>query len=207
MVFTYRLHIFEVQHDNLLKSHETIAADIVSRLKILPHFRNYLHHGYYPFCNEAPQAYFNRLDDVIGVIIEIDIPAVSDIPFETSLKIKKLLALIAQSAPFTPNLSQLGQTLYITDQRTLLKYIMYLHKADMINVLGIEGRGNQLLRKPDKIYLNNTNLMYCFGSQVNVGTQRETFFLNQLKHIHEVTNPTRGNFMAENVVFEVGGKN
>ena len=67
----------------------------------------------------------------------------------------------------------------------------------MINVLGIEGKGNQLLRKPDKLYLNNTNLMYCFSSQVNVGTQRETFFLNQLQNSHVVTNPSKGDFVAE----------
>lgn len=187
-----------IPFDDLLKNHEAIAADLVSRLKILPHFRDYLHHGYYPFYNEAPQAYFSRLDDVIGVVLETDIPAVSDIPFETSIKLKKLLALIAQSAPFTPNLSQLGQTLFITDQRTMLKYINFLHKAEMVNVLGIEGKGNQLLRKPDKLYLNNTNLMYCFSSQVNVGTQRETFFLNQLQNSHVVTNPYRGDFVAEN---------
>jgi predicted AAA+ superfamily ATPase len=120
-----------------------------------------------------------------------------------------LLSVIATSSPYTPNLSKLRENISITDHRTLLKYLYYLDKAEVINLLQKEAVGNVLLRKPDKIYLNNTNLAYAISPALtDTGNLRETFFYNQLKNNNQVTYPTRGDFMIDGqYIFELGGRN
>ena len=194
--------------DELLENHIQIAEHITEKINIIPHIRKYFDTGYYPFYNESPEQYFIRLKEIISVILETDIPSVADISYETIMKIKKLLAVIANVVPYTPNLTKTGRDLYITDHRTLLKYLNYLDKAELLILLSEEARGNQILRKPDKIYLNNTNLLKCLDIKPKIGTVRETFFINQLINYHSITTPTKGDFMVNNnYLFEIGGKN
>ncbi len=198
----------QISLDDILNRHTEIANQIIAKIKIIPHFREYLKSGYFPFYKEAPAHYFERLKDVINVILENDIPAVTDIPFETSVKLKKLLSLISESAPYTPNLSLISKELFIKDQRTLLKYFSYLENAELIQGLSKEAKGNQILRKPNKVFLDNTNLHYCFYNMPNTGTLRETFFANQLRNKHGLTFPDKGDFIIDqSIVFEIGGKN
>lgn len=194
--------------DELIDHHSEIASEITMRLKIIPHFRTYLQVGYYPFYSEAPDHYFERLKEIMAVILENDIPSVTDIPFETVMKIKKLLGVIAASVPFTPNLSSMRENLYVTDQRTLLRYFYFLEKAELIYNLSKDARGSQVLRKPGKVLLDNPNLQFCFHSSPNTGTLRETFFANQIRKNHEITYPDKGDFMIDGKqIFEIGGKN
>jgi predicted AAA+ superfamily ATPase len=194
--------------DEIITNHSEISNTIISELKVLPQFKNYLNSGYYPFYKESPTHYYERLKDVISVILENDIPAVADLPFETSVKLKKLFSLISESAPYTPNLTLLGKELFISDQRTLLKYFSLLENAELIYGLSKEAKGNQILRKPNKVFLDNTNLHYCFIDKPDAGTQRETFFANQIRNTHLITYPDRGDFMIDKkFVVEIGGKN
>lgn len=198
-----------VPFGDLLSNHLSVSREISTRIKIIPHFREYLKHGYYPFYKESPDNYFDRLKDVINVILETDIPLVADIPFEIILKIKKLLGAIGSSVPYTPHLTDLRSALYVSDQRTLLKYLDYLEKAELISTIGKNVTGGQILRKPDKIYLNNTNLLHVLdNSPPNVGTIRETFFHNQLSSILTLKYPVKGDFSTkDDIYFEIGGKN
>lgn len=124
------------------------------------------------------------------------------------LNIKKLLGAIGSSVPYTPNLSDIRSRLYISDQRTLLKYLNYLEKAEIIKTLSKNVSGKNILKKPDKIYLNNTNLLKALNFEKHDnGTIRETFFYNQLSNNHRVTYPSTGDFKVNDYVFEVGGKN
>ena len=192
----------------ITENHTKIAREITKSIKILPLFSDYLRRGYFPFFNEASDVFYDRLNEVTNVILETDIPAVSDITFETSLRLKTLLSLLTQSVPFTPNLKKLASQLYIADYRTLLKYLNYLDKSELISTLNAKASGNQILNKPDKIYLNNTNLMYAISPQkTDVGTVRETFMYNQLKQAHTVNYPKQGDFTTEGFTFEVGGPN
>jgi len=193
----------------LLTNHQQIATEIISEIKVLPHFNEYLKTGYYPFYIENPDKYYDKLNEIISVVLEIDIPAVSDINFDAAYKMKKLLASISSTVPFTPNLANLSKELHITDNRTVLKYINLLEKAEMITTLSTDGIGNTVLNKPDKIYLNNANMMYALEpNAVNVGTIRETFFLNQINYLHKTNYPKSGDFEVDNkYTFEVGGKN
>lgn len=196
-----------VTADDLFLHHPDISASIIGKIRIIPHFKKYLANGYYPFYQEVPGQYYDRLKNVINVILENDLPAVTELHYDTLIKIKKLLAVIASSVPYTPNLSRIGQELHIVDQRTLLKYLYYLDQAELITVLSREGKGNQVLRKPDKIYLNNTNLLWCFITVPEIGTIRESFLLNQVNNPLTVTCPKLGDFLLNGTwTIEVGGR-
>jgi uncharacterized protein len=193
---------------DILEHHQEISSTITGKIKIIPHFKEYLKNGYFPFYKEDPPDYYNRLNSILNVIIETDIPAVSDISFETSMKIKKLLAAIASTVPYVPNLLHLRKELSISDQRTLLKYLDFLEKAEVIQALSQKARGNKILQKPDKIYLGNTNLFYSLNMKgEETGTIRETFFNSQLSVMHHVRLPKEGDFLVDDTsVFEIGGK-
>ena len=121
---------------------------------------------------------------------------------------KKLVSVISRIVPYTPNIEKLAQQIETT-RPTLLKYLYYLDKAQVIKILGRDSFGINYLNKPDKVYLSNTNLAYTFGSEiVDVENVRETFFLNQLSVNHKVTYPKTGDFLVDDkYLFEVGGKN
>lgn len=193
----------------LINSHTEIATKITDDLKILPLFFKYLKHGYYPYYKEAPDQFCNRLRATINVILEQDLPAVASFSNENHVKLKKLLAVLAESVPFTPNLTNLRSALFIADQRTLLNYLDALEKAELLSTLDKDTKGMKKLQKPTKIYLHNTNLMNClFFDTLNVGTQRETFFFNQLRTLHRVNYPVKGDFIVDSdYTFEIGGKN
>jgi len=193
----------------ILNNHQSIARDIRDKLKVLPLFNEYLKHGYYPYYYEAPEHFCSRLRDTINVILEQDIPVVANFSHETHIKLKKLLAILSESAPFTPNLTNLRSELFIADQRSLMKYLNTLEKAELLITLDKNSKGMKKIQKPSKIYLNNTNLLYClYQEKPNKGTLRETFFLNQLKTKHKVNYPVSGDFLVDSTfTFEVGGKN
>ncbi len=193
----------------ILNNHQDICSEIINKVKILPEFQSYLNHGYYPFYKENPEKYFDRIADIINVIIETDIPYITNITYETLFKFKQLLSAITSTVPYSLNLSNLSSELYITDQRTLINYLNLLEKAELINTLGAKVIGNKIFNKPQKIYLNNTNLMYAVDKDnIRSGTIRETFFLNQLKYAHNVNYTKTGDFIIDNnLTFEVGGKN
>lgn len=203
-LFTYS----EVSLVNILDHHQEISTAITGKIKIIPHFKEYLKTGYYPFYLEDPPDYYNRLNSILNVIIETDIPAVSDISFDTSMKLKKLLAAIASTVPYVPNLLGLRKGLYVADHRTLLKYLDYLEKAEMISTISQKARGNKILQKPGKIYLGNTNLFYSLNmTERETETIRETFFNSQLNVLHHVRLPGKGDFLVDDTfIFEIGGK-
>lgn len=199
----------ELTLKEIVLNHTIIANDLIDKTKILKHFRDYIQIGYFPFYQEDPLNYYRRIIDILALILESDLPSVVDITFDNIFKLKRLLSVIATSSPHTPNLSKLRENISITDHRTLLKYLYYLDKAEVINLLQKEAVGNVLLRKPDKIYLNNTNLAYAISQALtDTGNLRETFFYNQLKNNHQVTYPPRGDFMIDRqYIFELGGRN
>jgi len=209
LLYTQKVDIPIVKLEELINNHEKIAKDIIKNIRIISYFHSYLENGYYPFYNENPEAYFDRISEIINVIIDVDIPSVNEIAYETLHKIKQLLSVISSSVPFSPNLSNISSKLYVTDQRTLLKYINLLEKAELIKTLGAKVVGNNILNKPEKIYLNNTNLMYAIDkNNIENGTIRETFFINQLSYLHTVKYPKNTDFYIDDkYYFEIGGKN
>jgi predicted AAA+ superfamily ATPase len=195
--------------EEVISGHVDIANKISSEIKILPPYQNYIEHGYYPFYVENPEQYYQRIKNVVNLILEIDIPSVTDISFETIGKIKKLLAAISTTVPFTPNLTKLSSNLNISDLRTLYRYLGFLENAELISLLVTAAKGNKILQKPEKIFLDNTNLIYALNqTSAQTGLIRETFFMNQLNYLYKVNYPKFGDFIIDTkYTFEVGGKN
>ena len=196
-----------IKLEDLLDNHVKFALDITSKVKILPLFADYLKHGYYPFYQEVKDAYGKVLQQVAANIIEVDVPAVENIEYSTVTKLKRLFALISQMVPFTVNISELGKSVDCTRQAAS-KMLALLNKAELVNLL-YNGRNtvNQI-SKPEKVYLENTNLMYALTSRADIGNVREAFFANMLMRNHEATFSRNGDFLIDGkFTFEVGGKN
>lgn len=190
----------------LLSDHTAMASDIITQTKILPAFRNYLQYGYYPFYKEGIEVYYDRIESIINVILENDLPAIVTLQHATLVKIKRLLTHIASLVPYTPNINDLSGIIE-TDRKSLLSYLQYLDRAKLLLQLHSDTKRLAELAKPTKLYVDNTNLLFALSKNTQSGTLRETFFANQLSHSHELTIPTAGDFLIDNTyLFEVGGK-
>ncbi len=192
--------------DNILTNHVSLASDITSEIKILPYFERYLSSGYYPFYKEEGDGYLSRVQEVVTQTIDNDIPAVEDVEYETLQKLKKLLMILAVQVPFIPKMNELYHELN-TSREQGLKLLDILKMARLIAMLKSPLKALKHLSSPDKLYLDNTNLMYALSEDVQVGTIRETFFMNQLSRSHVVSLPSKGDFLIDgNYLFEVGGR-
>ncbi|MDP3120666.1 MAG: AAA family ATPase [Sulfuricurvum sp.] len=199
----------------ILQNHETIAFDIVSKLekidkKILPLFQRYCKVGYYPYSLsiQDDEIFYDMLQQNINVSISGDLLFVyPSLDGNSIKKLKLLLNIIMESVPFVPVIEKLKNSLDIGDGRTLKDYFIKLEDAGILHLLmKASGKGLRKLEKPEKIYLSNTNLLSITTPEI--GTVRETFFLNVLNILHEVTYPQKGDFLVDNTyLFEIGGKN
>ena len=194
--------------EEILKNNEQISAEIASKIKPFEFFDDYLSFGYYPYFLEGKDDYFNRLNETLNMILEVELPMLRGLEIAYIPRIKKLLAVIGESAPFIPNITQLAAKIGISRQ-TLLIYLKYLENAKLINQLYKKSRGLIVLEKPEKILMENTNLIELFnGENANTGSRRETFVLNQLLHSHKVDFSEESDFFVDSkYTFEVGGKN
>jgi predicted AAA+ superfamily ATPase len=206
--FEKGIELQKVTLEKLLNNHKEIAREIKKQLPIpIKEFKNYLKFGSYPYFLENKENYEQKLIKTINLIIETDINAVENITYEDSLKIKKLLIAIAQSVPFTPNISKLSERLGI-NRSFLINAIKLLNRADLVMELFKPTKGIGAFTKPQKLYLNNTNLVYALGKkEAETGTLRETFFANQMKHLYEIHLAEKGDFLVDRkFTFEIGGK-
>lgn len=192
----------------ILENHATIATSLLEQIKPLPLFDKYLKIGVYPYYRENESLYIQKLQNTINLIIEIDINAVEALQYDTLVKLKKLLIAVASSAPFTPNITKLSEKIGVS-RNMLVQSIKILERAGLVNELYKDNSGIGVLTKPEKLYLNNTNLMYALAKEnVNVGNLRETFFLNQFKGLHEINRSDKADFIVNKThTFEIGGKN
>lgn len=194
--------------EELLNRHNEIALDLVNLIKPIVQFQNYLRYGCYPYFKENVESYHQKLMQTINLTIDIDLPSLQHIDYIHISKLKRLMYIIATSVPFIPNISKLSE-LSNMSRSALVHALENLEKSKLIQLLHKETQGIGVLRKPDKLYLQNTNLIYAIAeSNANVGNLRETFFLNQLKMKHSVTLADKGDFKVDDMfVFEVGGRN
>ena len=169
------------------------------------YFQSYLKKGYYPFASE--EDFDIRLQQVVRNTLETDILQFADINVATTRKQKQLLAIIAQSVPFKPNMSNLA-TMINASRNSLADYFLYMEEAGLITQLRDDTGGVRGLGKVDKVYLDNPNLIYVLGSEeANIGNIRETFFFNQLRVNQNVITSSAADFQIGKYTFEVGGKN
>ena len=206
--FKYNIKSEPISFEDILKNHSEIALEIVKKYKPLKYFNEYLRVGYFPFYEGNEVFYYKRLSEIINMIIELEIPLLRKTDMSKVPKIKQLLAIISQSVPFKPNITALAKKIDIS-RNSLLEYIHGLSDAGIVKTVSKDAFGVSLLQKPNKLYLENTNYMFALQPvQANIGTLRETFFLNQLSENHTVTYPDAGDFFIdEKYLFEIGGKN
>jgi len=193
--------------ENILKESTTLRSLFQNSFRPLEYFNEYLQTGYYPFMMEDNDTVHQKINQLIRTIVEYDMAELKDFDIRNAKKVLQLMYVIAQQVPFKPNLVKLSEKTDI-HRNSLNNYLHYLEQAKLISTLQPAGKSTAVLQKPEKIYLNNTNLLFALAEQeVDTGNLRETFFLSQLNVMSKITMPKQGDFFVDNkYTFEVGGK-
>lgn len=198
-------HRIEAQLVNLAQilNNEVIMPDSLEHP--LPLFRQYMYEGYYPFALEGDFA--QRMQQVINLTVETDIPMYADMKASTARKLKQLLGVIARSAPYKPSAEHLAQEIKVS-KNNVPDYLLWLEKAGMIGQLRDDTGGMQGIGKVEKVFLDNPTLMTVLASNnPNIGNLRETFFYNQMRIDYDVIASKISDFRIGKNTFEIGGKN
>lgn len=211
------IYVFEsFSLEDILENHIQIATDISGKIKPLMHFKEYLQYGAYPFILEDKETYHQKIIQMINLILETDLPHVNNIDIAQVVKLKKLLYLLATNVPFIPNITDIAKATNISRPK-VYDYLEYLERAKVINSLKSKEKGYNVMAKPEKLFMQNTNISYAITANIDVGSGREAFFVNQLKNSFDVHTrliddrvfaAKKGDFLVDNkFTFEVGGKN
>lgn len=182
-------------------AHKGIVPEIAHPL---PLFRDYLKHGYYPFSRE--NGFELRMEQVISQTVESDIPQYADMKASTARKLKKMLSVLSQLAPFKPGVENLAAKIGVS-KNNVSEYLVFLERAGMIGQLRNEAGGLSGLGKVEKVYIDNPNLMTVLaGGKPEIGNLRETFFYNQLRVNNDIMSSKVSDFVVDNYTFEIGGR-
>lgn len=205
--FRYGIELPEISFEELIANSREISFSLSKDLKPIKLLKEYLVYGYYPYSDENVYRYHEKLLNTLNLVLENDLPVIFNIDFYSVLKLKKLLSIISRLVPYKPNVLQLAEQVGVT-RETLLRYLFYLEKALVVKWLGKDTYGINYLNKPEKLYLNNTNLIFALAEGTsNIGNVRETFLLNQLSVNHVVSYPEKGDFHVNGrYILELGGK-
>ncbi len=196
------LHLPVYTLEQIIANEVKLPAEVKHPLSL---FREYLRKGYYPFY--AQEGYELRLNQIVNMTLESDIPIYANYSVSVSKKLKQLMQIIADSVPFKPNYSALADMIK-ADRNNLSDYFHLMERAGLIAQLHEPTQGIRALGKVDKVYLDNTNLSYALSvNQPETGNLRETFFHNQMRVNHNITNSPVSDFQIAGRTFEVGGKN
>ena len=211
--FKYGFKLKKISLKEMINNHTDISYDILNKISkpsILPDFKEYLEVGYYPFYfqNQDKESYLLKLKETINVVLEVDIPAIANIKFNTIRKFKKLIEYICSSHPFKPNMQDLLLKIDMpkTAYADMYNYLELLQNAKILRLIKSADKRDAILTKPEKIYLNNTNLHFCYCYTQEIGSIREVFFASMFED-YEIYVPKQGDFKINNYIFEIGGKN
>ena len=181
---------------------------VSSKCKPVVLFKEYLEKGYYPFLLEGEGEYYTKIEQVVNYIIETELPQICKVDVANVRKIQALVAIICSEVPFELNANRIAAALEI-GRDTVVQYLKYLGDAKVLNLLYSDKKSIGKLTKPDKIYLENANLLYALApAKVEVGTLRETFAINSLSVGHDVEyGKAQGDFKVDyKYTFEIGGR-
>jgi len=184
-----------------------VAKTVLAECRPLQHFPKYLQEGYYPFFLQQDIDYLTQVQKVVSLILEIELPQLRQVDVGNVRKLRSLLAVLSSGVPFAVDISKMAQMAEL-NRNTILAYLSHLHRAKLINLLYSDKMNLKRMQKPDKIYLENTNLLQALSlSPVEVGTQRETFLVNQLAYKHQVEYGKQADFLIDRkFTIEVGGQ-
>ncbi|RLA82171.1 MAG: hypothetical protein DRG78_07950 [Epsilonproteobacteria bacterium] len=194
--------------ENILSNHTKYSQEIISKIKPLKYFKDYFNYGFYPFYLEDKEAVNMKLSEAISKTIDIDLLKIYNIDSKKLRNIKKILTLLCTSVPYKPNITTLASAVEV-DPKTLYIYLDALQKGRIIRMLSATTRGESIIKKPEKIYLDNPNIFKVLCTTPDIGTLRESFFSGILSNSqHNITASKKGDFIIdEKYIIEVGGKN
>lgn len=200
-----------ITYENLIKNHQAYDTLLTSIPKIKGHFQDYLEHGYYPFYQEDPLYYHEKLLTVIDKTIYEDIANFYHLKTENLQYFKKILYFLGSIPPGNISIHNIAKNISI-DDKTVANYLLQLKKTGLVQLVFSAGSGSTLLRRPDKVFISNTNLHYAITGNINhpidPGTTRELFFIQSLTGAGKMPYYSQiGDYQIENIVFEIGGKN
>ncbi|MBP7433545.1 ATP-binding protein, partial [bacterium] len=207
--FEYDIDIAPLSLEEIVKDHVSISSSILKKGPVLKYFNEYLEYGYYPYFLEGKQDYNSKVMGAVEKVLFEDIGIVFNLPVNKIPAMKKLLWLVATSHPFTLNIEGIATDLGIT-RPTVYNYLEILENADLFKSVKALGKGAGFIRKPGKLYFENTNLLLAIAGSVKIeaqsGTLRETFFVNQLSQDHKISLHEKCDFVIdEKYHFEIGG--
>lgn len=192
--------------EDILQNHVSITMDILQKVKPFAYFEEYLKSGAYPFYTASKNTYIQKLLSASMQILETDLPMIYTIDHDKINSLKKMMIMLCQSEPYDINISKLCGAVEL-NQRTLYRYLGILQSAGLIRILGAKSSGVSIISKPEKLYLDNSNLFSIFCDSPKIGTIRETFFASQAAFEHSLSYPKSGDFILdEQYTFEIGGK-
>lgn len=194
--------------EDILARPYDLWQDVSSKCKPVVLFKQYLEKGYYPFLREGEGEYHTRIEQVVNYIIETELPQICKVDVANVRKILALVALICSEPPFELNANKIAGALEI-GRDTVVEYLKFLGDAKILNLLYSDKKKIGKLTKPDKVYLENPNLLYALApSKVDIGTARESFAVSSLAESHTVEyGKAQGDFKVDSkYTFEVGGR-
>ncbi len=193
--------------EEILTNYSSHSQKILAKIKPLKYFKEYFKFGFYPFYLEDEQTVSLKLAEAINKTIDIDLLQIYNIDSKKLRNIKKLLTLLCTSVPYKPNITTLASSIEV-DTKTLYGYLDALQKGRIIRMLPPVSRGDGIIKKPEKIYLDNPNMFQVLCQNPDIGTLRESFFSGILSNAgHNIAVSKKGDFMVdERYTFEVGGK-
>lgn len=194
--------------EEILESSKKIAAEVNKKCRPLQHFHDYLKFGYYPFYLTNPIDYYALIEQTVNYVVDVELPQQRKVNPVNCRKIKALLNVLAQLVPYDVDISKLSSAIGL-QRNTVIEYLSHLKDAKLLQLLYSDIVSVKKMQKPDKIYLDNPNLLYALATTpVKTGTLRESFTINQLSYAHMVEyGKNRGDFRVDGKwTFEVGGE-
>lgn len=194
--------------EEILTDGNSVCAEVNAQVRPLPLFSDYLQYGYYPFLKEGRNNYYVRVENIVNTVLEVELPQLRGLDVGNIRKIKALLGLLASNVPYAVDTVKLS-TVTGLSRTTLLQYLQHLSEAKLLQLLYSDINNVKRLQKPDKIYLENPNMIYALSSDhINEGTLRESFFINQLAVGHDVEySKSAADFTIDHhFTIEVGGR-
>ena len=193
---------------DVLQYGNNICAEVNAQIRPLPLFSEYLRFGYYPFMKEGMRNYYVRIENVVNTTIEVELPQLRKLEIGNIRKMKSLLGILSSSVPYILDTVKLSKMTELS-RTTLLQYLQSLNDARLIQLLYSDVTNVKRLQKPDKIYIENPNMLHALATtHVNEGTEREVFFVNQLsaKHVVEYSKTSADFTIDHQYTIEVGGR-
>lgn len=208
LLFKEKIDLPVISLEDILENHMEMCVTLTQQFTPFKYFSEYLRIGNYPYYENNVEEYYQKIRNTVNLILEVDMQATENLDYQTITKLKRLLFVISSNVPFTPNIFKISESIQL-NRNALVRTLQLLDRAELIRSTYKQTKSISILNKPDKIWMHNTNLMYAISSdQIDIGTVRETFFMQNFSNNHTVSLPNKGDILVDNTfLFEIGGKN